>query len=116
VFGSSWEDGTATIVEARVTSVETSESPASHEYVADVEVPGKPPFRTTMKDPSFAVVNFLSPRPGQVMQAKIDVKRQKAKFDKSDPQFKKNTENVAAMIQTRLEERQAERHPPPEGS
>jgi hypothetical protein len=82
--GKSWEDGTVTIVEKHVTQAEAGDAGNRHKYVVDVEVPGKPPFRTTMRDPT-AVRNYFPPRPGQTVRAMVDVKRQKAKFDKSDP-------------------------------
>jgi hypothetical protein len=78
------DDGTATIVEKRLAQAEYRDEGNRYEYVVDVEVPGKPAFRTTMRDPT-AVRGYFPPRPGQRVRVMVDVKRQKAKFDRGDP-------------------------------
>jgi hypothetical protein len=83
---SSGEDGTATIVERRVTRPEDNEgAPALHKYVADVEVPGQSPFRTTIRDPALITQQYTPPQPGQVVRVKANAKRQTARLDPSDP-------------------------------
>ena len=82
--GNASDDGTATIVEKRLTQAEYRDEGNRYEYVVDVEVPGQPAFRTTMRDPT-AVKDYFPPRPGQRVRVMVDVKRQKAKFDRSDP-------------------------------
>jgi hypothetical protein len=82
--GSGTDDGMATVVEKRLTQAEYRDEGNRYEYVVDVEIPGKPSFRTTMRDPA-AVRGYFPPGPGQRVRVMVDVKRQKAKFDRSDP-------------------------------
>ncbi len=82
--GSASDHGTATIVEKHLTQAESRDEGNRYEYVVEVEVPGKPAFRTTMSDPA-AVEGYFPPRPGQSVRVMVDVKRQTAKFDRSDP-------------------------------
>ena len=72
-----------------------------------MEVPGKPPFRTEMRSPLTLPDKFLAPRPGQVVPVKVNVKRQKAKFDRGDPHIARNASNIAPMLQRYADERQA---------
>jgi hypothetical protein len=101
----SWENGTARIVERRCTQAATSDARARYKYVVDVEVPGKPRFHATMSD-RFMTGRFVPPRPGQVVQVKVDVERQKAKFDKSDPGL--DPRNAAAARLQELAELKAQ--------
>jgi hypothetical protein len=86
MFGGTWADGTATILEKRVARAAGNDYGTKYKYVVDVEVPGTPPFRTTMGDPFFLnPQTFFAPRPGQQVRVKVDAKRHKVRFDKSDP-------------------------------
>ena len=108
----SWEPGTATIVERKKMILGTdhgSGNPPRYKFVVDVEVPGKPPFRTTMKSPLMTTDQsslwgnkFVPPRPGQTVPVKADPDGKKAKWDRS-----KMKEANAAVIQDLLALRQA---------
>ena len=63
MLGRNWEPAKATIIEA-----------------VDVEIPGKPSFRTKMRSPFFAS-HFFPPKRGQVVPVPADAERKKAKFD-----------------------------------
>src|SRR3954469_18681549 len=87
MFGHDWVDGEATIVDSRITKTHTGESGFSYsdrEFVADVRVPGAPAFRTVLEEPNIQM-DWAPPHPGQVVRVHVDLKRQKAKFDKDDP-------------------------------
>jgi hypothetical protein len=99
MFGRSWEKGTATIIEKHVARAEQADSGTKYKYVVDIEVPGSPRFRTTMKDPASVTSRYLAPAPGQVVSVKVDTKREKAKFDTSDPGL-----STAAGTKARLEQ------------
>jgi len=89
MFGHDWVDGQAKIVDRRVTKTSTSENGMtlhSYEYVVDVSVPGKPPFRTTLEDP-FLQMDWFYPDVGDVIRVHADVDDQKAKWDRDDPQL-----------------------------
>ena len=82
----SWEPAKARIVERHklLFSSETNGFQKSRfKFVLEVEVPGKPPFRTTLKSPSFLPDKFINPAPGQIVPVKADAERQKAKWDRS---------------------------------
>src|SRR2546423_10207503 len=110
MLGRSWEPGKATIVEKKKMILGTdhgSGNPPRYKFVVDVEVPGKPPFRTTMKSPlvttdqsSLRGNKFIPPAPGQVVPVKVDAARQKAKWDRSK-------EANAATLQGLLAQHQA---------
>lgn len=89
--GRSWEPGEATIVErdrlhvsVRLFShsADNLDDITRFKFVLDVEVPGKTPFRTTLKSPTWRPEKFMAPAPGQVVPVMADVKRQKAKWDR----------------------------------
>ena len=111
-MGRSWEPGNATIVERKKLILGTdhgSGNPPRYKFVVDVEVPGKPPFRTTMKSPMMTTDQsslwgnkFIPPHPGQVVPVKADVEGKKAKWDRS-----KMKEANAAVIQDLMAVRQA---------
>jgi hypothetical protein len=82
----SWEPAKATIVERHklLFSSQTDGFQKSRfKFVLEVEVPGKPPFRTTLKSPSWLPDKFINPAPGQIVPVKADAERQKAKWDRS---------------------------------
>ena len=103
MFGGSWESGTATIVERHVVREGEFGHTSQYKFVADVEVPGKQPFRTGMRSPRTLPDKFLAPQVGQVVPVKVNVKRQKAKFDRGEP----NARNLAPVLQKYANERQA---------
>jgi hypothetical protein len=107
--GRSWEPGEAIIVEKHIMHVSgrlltvsagNLDDLTRFKFVLDVEVPGKTPFRTTLKSPSWRPEKFMAPSPGQVVWVKADVERQKAKWDRSP-------EANAAGLQDNLARRQA---------
>jgi hypothetical protein len=111
MLGRNWEPAKGTIVERKKMIIGTdfgSGNPARYKFVVDVEVPGKAPFRTTMKGPSsdgsssLTGTTFISPHPGQVVPVKADAERQKAKWDR-----RKMKEASAAVFQDLLALRQA---------
>jgi hypothetical protein len=112
MFNRSWESGTATIVERKKMILGTdhgSGNPPRYKFVVDVEVPGKPPFRTTMKSPLMTTDQsslwgnkFIPPHPGQVVPVKADPEGKKAKWDRG-----KMKEANAAVVQDLLALRQA---------
>jgi hypothetical protein len=89
MFGHDWVDGEATIVDRTVTKTHlrsTGSTYSDHKYVADVRVPGAPEFRTVIADPKIPV-DWAQPYAGQVVRVQVDLKKQKARFDKDDPQL-----------------------------
>ena len=103
VFSRSWEPAKATIVEKRklLTTSETNGfQKARFKFVLDVEVPGKPSFRTTLKSPSLMPDKFVNPALGQIVPVKADAERQKAKWDRSP-------EANLAVLQDNIAKRQA---------
>lgn len=86
MFSRSWEPAKATIVERHkllFSSGPDSFQKTRFKFVLDVEVPGKPPFRTILKSPSWLPDKFVTPAAGQVVPVKADAERQKAKWDRS---------------------------------
>ena len=79
MLGRNWEPAKATIIEARQTLGGMQETP-SFKFGVDVEIPGKPSFRTKMRSPFFAS-HFFPPKRGQVVPVPADAERKKAKFD-----------------------------------
>lgn len=107
MFGRGWEPGSATIVERHAKlRGDVGHSP-QYRFVADVAVPGTSPFRAKLRSPLWLPDRFLAPQPGQVVRVKADAKRQKAKFDLSDPWLQRNRGNLAAMLQGFVAEREA---------
>jgi hypothetical protein len=108
MLGRSWVRGEATIVEKKKMILGTdhgSGNPPRYKFV----VPGKPPFRTTMKSPLMTTDQsslwgnkFIPPQPGQVVPVKADPEGKKAKWDRS-----KMKEANAAVLQDLLALRQA---------
>jgi len=95
VFGRSWQDGEATIVDVRTKKTSGDGMVSIHEFVADVRVAGASPFRTVMQEPAIAT-NFWAPSIGQIVRVHADVKRRKAKFDKGDPAVDAKAQQAAA--------------------
>jgi putative oligomerization/nucleic acid binding protein len=110
MLGRNWEPAKATIIEKKKMILGTdhgSGNPPRYKFVVDVEVPGKPPFRTTMKSPlvttdqsSLWGNKFIPPAPGQVVSVRADSERRKAKWDRSK-------EANAAALQGLIAQRQA---------
>jgi hypothetical protein len=109
VFGSDWEPATAKIVAKKFR--EGGERSGVWEYVADITPASGEMFRTSLKQPPFmSHVVWLGE--GAVVNALADVKRQKAKFDRSDPRVS-GKGGPGAFDQALTEPPGS---PPPEGS
>jgi hypothetical protein len=85
MFGSQWDKGRATIV-ARNPLPSHSDGAPVYEFVGDVRMPDRPPFRATIQTPRIAT-DFWNPKPGDVIDVLIRAKDSKVKFDKDDPQI-----------------------------
>jgi len=83
MFGSKWEPATATIVAKKFH--ESSDTTGTWEYVADVTTASGATFRARLKQPML-MSHVVRLQVGAVVNVLADVKRQHAKFDKSDPQ------------------------------
>jgi hypothetical protein len=86
MFGHDWEPAQATIVATHVKSTSGDGTVTIHEYAADVVPASGIAFRALIEEPTIAT-DFWPPRVGAVVKVHADVRRQKAKFDKSDPQI-----------------------------
>jgi hypothetical protein len=84
MFGRGWESAQATILASRIKSTTGDGMVSIREFVAEVRPATAPPFRTTLQEPKIAM-NFRPPDVGVVVGVLVDVKGQRAKFDKSDP-------------------------------
>ena len=83
MFGSKWEPATATIVAKKFH--ESSDTTGTWEYVADVTTASGATFRARLKQPML-MSHVVRLQVGAVVNVLADIKRQHAKFDKSDPQ------------------------------
>ncbi len=87
MFGHHWEPATARIVAVHVKSTTGDGLVSIHEFAADVTpTSGAPTFRALIQEPRIAT-DFWAPSAGDVVRAEADVRRTKARFDKSDPQL-----------------------------
>ena len=86
MIGHHWESAEATIIASRVTKTTSDGMVSIHEFVAEVRPVGAPAFRTVLDEPRIST-HFWAPSPGDVVRVHVDVERQKAKFDKDDPQL-----------------------------
>jgi hypothetical protein len=87
MFGNNWESAEATILSAlkpRATS--NSPMPVADKFAVEVRPSAAPAFRTTVNAP-FIATDFWPPDVGDVVLVEVDVAREKAKFDKSDPRI-----------------------------
>jgi hypothetical protein len=84
MFGRRWESAEATIVASRVKTTTGDGMVSIREYVVEVRPATGEPFRTTLQEPRIAT-SFWAPDVGAIVKVQADVKRQEAKFDKSDP-------------------------------
>ncbi len=83
MLGSNWEPATARIVAKKFK--EGGERSGAWEYVGDMTLASGEVFRTKLKQPPFmSHVVWLAE--GAVVNVLADVKRQRAKFDRADPQ------------------------------
>jgi hypothetical protein len=82
MLGHNWEPATAKIVAKKFK--EGGERSGAYEYVADVSPATGAPFRTRLKQPPF-MSHVVRLAEGDVVAVLADVKRQDAKFDRSDP-------------------------------
>ena len=82
MFGHNWAPATATIVAKKFK--EGGDRSGVWEYVADITPASGAPFRTKLKQPSF-MSHVVWLHEGDVDNVLADVKRQDAKFDRSDP-------------------------------
>jgi hypothetical protein len=83
MFGRDWEPATAKIVAKKFK--QGGERSGVWEYVADVTPNTGATFRATLEQPSF-MNHVVSLQEGDVVHVLADIKRQSAKFDRSDPQ------------------------------
>jgi hypothetical protein len=112
MLGRNWVPAKGTIVERKKLILGTDHGSGNtprYKFVVDVEVPDKPPFRTTMKSPVITTDQsslwgnkFIPPHPGQVVPVQADPESRKAKWDRS-----KMKEANAAVLQDLLALRQA---------
>lgn len=82
MFGHNWEPATAKIVAKKFK--EGGERSGVYEYVADVSPATGASFRARLKQPPL-MSHVVRLAEGDVVKVLADVKRQDAKFDKSDP-------------------------------
>jgi hypothetical protein len=83
MLGRDWEPATAKIVAKKFKK--GGERSGVWEYVADVTPNTGSTFRAKLKQPPF-MNHVVSLQEGEVVQVLADIKRQSAKFDRSDPQ------------------------------
>jgi hypothetical protein len=83
MLGRDWEPATAKIVAKKFK--EGGERSGVWEYVADVTPNTGSTFRAKLKQPPL-MNHVVSLQEGEVVQVLADIKRQSAKFDRSDPQ------------------------------
>jgi hypothetical protein len=95
MFGRDWESAEATILASRIKSTTGDGMVSTREFVAEVRPASSAPFRTTLDTPGIAT-DFWPPDVGAVVSVKVDVKRQKAKFDKSDPTISRKARKAGA--------------------
>jgi hypothetical protein len=95
MFGGDWESAEATILASRVKTTTGDGLVSIHEFVAEVRPASAPPFRTTLDEPRIAT-DFWPPDVGAVVGVKVNVKRQKAKFDKADPTISRKARKAGA--------------------
>src|SRR3954463_2774116 len=86
MFGHDWEPAQATIVATHIKSTSGDGTTDTREFAADVVPASGIPFRALIQEPTIAT-DFWPPSVGDVLKVHADVKRQKAKFDKSDPKI-----------------------------
>ena len=82
MFGRTWEPATAKIVAKKVK--ESTETAGVYEYEAEITPASGAIFRATLNQPHL-MNHVVRLQEGDVVNAFADVKRQKAKFDRSDP-------------------------------
>jgi hypothetical protein len=83
MFGSRWDKGEATIVARNALSSHSSDGTPVYEFVGDVRVADRSPFRATIQTPRIAT-DFWDPRPRDVVGVLVRLKDSKVKFDKDD--------------------------------
>ena len=82
MLGRSWQPATAKIVAKKFK--ESTETAGVYEYVADITPEAGSPFRAKLSQPHL-MNHVVRLEEGEVVRALADAKRQKAKFDRSDP-------------------------------
>ena len=83
MFGHDWEPASATIVASHVKKTTGDGMVSIREFAADVVTDSGVTFRALIQEPRIAT-DFWAPSVGDVIGVLADVKRQEAKFDKSD--------------------------------
>jgi hypothetical protein len=93
----------ATIVATHVKRTTADAAVTIDEFSADVVPVSGAPFRALLQPPGIAT-NFWPPKVGDVVRAHADVRRQKAKFDTSDPKisYKAQKASIDAQFQSTL--------------
>lgn len=90
VFGRRREVAEATILSSRVTGRTSTGYSVAWEFVVEVRPVNGPPFRTVVQSPRITTT-FLPPTDGATVNVTVDARRQKARFDTSDPRLKMPT-------------------------
>ena len=82
MLGRGWEPATAKIVAKKFK--ESTSTSGVYEYVADITPGSGASFRAMLKQPHL-MNHVVRLEEGEVVRALADVRRQRAKFDRSDP-------------------------------
>ena len=102
-----WEPAEGTVVDRRQKGNSQSNLSANLHFLVEVRPTDGEPFRVELGMPGLTG-DFIPPSVGQVVKMEVDVKKQKAKFDTSDPA-------VSAKAQRKTgKDRFAEELDPPE--
>jgi hypothetical protein len=98
MFGHHWEPAQATIVATHIKKTTGDGDVSIREFAADIVPASGTPFRTLLQEPTIAT-DFWPPSVGDVVRVQADVGRQKAKFDKSDPNISHKARKAAIEAQ-----------------
>jgi hypothetical protein len=79
-----WEPAEGTIIDRRQKGNSQDNQSADLQFIVEVRPTGGEPFRVELGMPGL-FGDFIPPSPGQVVKMEVDVAKQKAKFDTSDP-------------------------------
>lgn len=85
MFGHDWEPAEGTIIDERVQGSNRVNGITDQRFLVEVRPPNGEPFRVEIGLPRLTGDFILRPGPGQTVKLQVDVKRQKARFDTSDP-------------------------------
>ena len=102
-----WEPAEGTVVDRRQKGNSQSNLSANLHFLVEVRPTDGEPFRVELGMPGLTG-DFIPPTVGQVVKMEVDVKKQKAKFDTSDPAVSAKAQRKAGK------DRFAEELDPPE--